>query len=424
MATIEPFRGIRYNAGKVTGLSTVIAPPYDVINKQGQDYFYNLNPYNIIRLEYGREKEGDHPNNNRYTRAGHTFSRWLEQNIMIMENRRAFYLYRQSFSYQGTRYHRPGFFAALKLEPYHAGAVLPHEQTLTKPKADRLELLRSCRANFSPVFTLFPDPENRLELICADLFNQPPLIEFSDRDGQDHRLWAIADPGRQKALQKLISPLSLLIADGHHRYETSLKFSGEFNPDRQNGYSYALTVMVSLHSPELLMLPTHRLLSNLSSRQAKALLEIASRNFHIRPLGPPGNLSVDDLLPELSRSGKDIPALGMVLPEKIYLLTLKSPIYIPNSLDVTLLQDLIFQPLLKNAPEGTAEQIISYTTDQQEVTEAVLKGKSQAGFILNPTPIEKVIEKARQGEIMPQKSTYFFPKLPSGLVIYSLEKSL
>lgn len=424
MAVITPFKGIRYNTGKIDDLSAVIAPPYDIINKQGQDAYYNLSPYNIIRLEYGREKDNDSPDDNRYTRASQTFTRWLEQDILILENQPVFYLYRQSFPYRGARYHRTGIIAALKVEPYHTGAVLPHEQTLSKPKADRLELFKSCRANFSPIFTLFSDPENQMERICAPLFTQPPLFKFLDQDGQGHQLWAITAPRQQKALQELISPLSLLIADGHHRYETSLRFSQEMSSSGQTGYSYALATLVSLHSPDLLMLPTHRLLSGLSPRLVKALPEIASRNFNLQSRSLPENLSGDDLLRELLLPDRDVPALGLVLPDQVCLLTLKPHCLTPGCLDVTLLQDLVIRPLLEGAPEGTAERVISYTTDQQEVIEAVVKGKSQAGFILNPTPMKEVIARAQRGEKMPQKSTYFFPKLPSGLVIYSLEKSL
>jgi len=422
MAIITPFRGIRYNPKKIADLSAVIAPPYDVIDKQGQDVYYNLNPYNIIRLEYGRDSDKDHPGNNRYTRASQTFAKWLDQEILILENQPVFYLYQQSFHYQGTRYNRTGIIAALKVEPYHTGSILPHEQTLSLPKADRLELLRSCRANFSPIFTLFSDPENQIDRICDPLFNQPPLFEFSDQTGQTHRLWPVTDPRQQKALQELISPLPLLIADGHHRYETSLRFSQETSGPP--GYSHALTIMVSMHSPDLLILPTHRLLSGLSLRQVKALPEIVSRNFNLYPRGLPENLSGSDFLRELQQQGQTTPALGLVLPSQVYLLALKQPFSQQDRLDVTLLQDLVIKPLLEGTAEGTAERVTGYTTDQQEVIEAVVKGNSQAGFILNPTPVQEVVARAQRGEKMPQKSTYFFPKLPSGLVIYSLEKSL
>lgn len=424
MATIEPFKGIRYNMEKITDLSTVIAPPYDIINQSGQDAYYNQDPYNIIRLEYGKEEIGDSPANNRYTRARDTFNRWLEQKILLRESQPVFYLYRQSFTYRGTSYQRDGIIAALKVEPYGKGAILPHEETLTKPKADRLELFRSCRANFSPIFTLFPDRENQVERIYAPLLERPPLAGFSDQQGESHRLWAITSPARQRALQEYIAPRSLLIADGHHRYETSLRFSEEAGARRGRGYRYALTIMTSLHSPGLLMLPTHRLLNGLSPRQAGTLLKIASRYFELQFRDLPQGESSSELFPELREPGREPPALGLILPDRACLLTLKNAPGTPGRLDVSLLQELIVKPLLEETPEGTAERVISYTTDQRELLKAVVTGRAQAGFILSPTPMEEVVVRARRNEKMPQKSTYFFPKLPSGLVIYSLDQSM
>ncbi len=423
MATIAPFRGIRYNTDKIDDLSSVIAPPYDIVDKQSQDAFYDLNPYNIIRLEFGRSEDSDCPENNRYTRARETFSRWQEQNILLLEKQPVFYLYRQSFSYRGSRCHRTGLIAALKLEPFHTGAVLPHELTLSRPKADRLELFRSCRANFSPIFALLPDPENEMERICAPLLKEPPLFEFPDREGQEHQVWAIASCDRQKALQELVAPRPLLIADGHHRYETALNYSQEMNTGGL-GFSHALIVLVSLHSPGLLMLPTHRLLSGLNNQQSKSVLEIAARSFYLEPRGRPENLGKDKFLEELSQKGRSAPSMGMLLADQAYLLTLKPQFSGAGNLDVTLLRDRVIEPLLKGEPEGAAEQVIGYTTDWEEVIGKVTRGDSQVGFILNPTPVEEIVARARQGKKMPQKSTYFFPKLPSGLVIYSLEKSL
>ena len=424
MANIEPFRGIRYNTARIEELSTLISPPYDIIDQQEQDSFYNQNPYNIIRLEYGREKSGDRPDDNRYTRANRTFTRWQEQGILQLEDRPVFYLYRQSFSYQGRAYRRIGIFAALRVEPYHTKAVLPHEKTLSKPKTDRLELLKSCRAGFSPIFVLYPDRENKVEHICNSYFSRPPLLSFQDRGGQEHSLWTIADPAQIKGLQGLIAPLSLLIADGHHRYETALRFSREADAGGKKGYFYAMAALVNLHSPGLLMLPTHRLLKGLSVQQEGSLIEIASRSFDLQFRDLPGNLSESALFPELSQPGRTLPALGLILADRLCLLTLKSPLYEPGSLDVTLLQDRVFQPLFAGSPAGSMEKAISYSTDQQDIAKSVVRGEAQAGFILNPTPIEKVIEMAEKGEMMPQKSSYFYPKLPSGLVIYSLEKSL
>ncbi len=222
----------------------------------------------------------------------------------------------------------------------------------------------------------------------------------------------------------MIAPLSLLIADGHHRYETALNFSQERAGSGKTGYYYAMATLVNLYSPGLLMLPTHRLLSGLSLQQERALLEIASRSFHLEFRSLPGNLSDNNLFPELLDNGGTPPALGLILPDRIGLLTLKSSCFEPGNLDVSLLRDLVIQPLFEGSPAGSMEKAISFSTDQQEVAESVIKGKAQAGFILNPTPIEKVVERAEKGEMMPQKSSYFFPKLPSGLVIYSLEKSL
>lgn len=418
MATIVPFRGVRYNSAAVKDLAAVITPPYDVIRGRDQDSYYERSNYNLIRLEYGRALPGDTGSNNRYSRAAATFKEWLSSRILILDEDRSFYLYRQSFAFRGTEYQRSAILAALQLEPYENKIILPHEETLASPKTDRLELLRHCHANFSPIFTLFSDPDNQVEQLCASLYSEQPLSEFIDDTGQAHRLWAISNQLLQEQLQALLASMPLLIADGHHRYETGLAFSREYASSLP-GARFILAALVCLHSPGLLILPTHRLLHGLNPGQEQKILEIASRNFLIEDRGHPAALNGPEFRRNLQRGSLDAPTFGLILPSQVYQLTLSPAERLKERLDVNILQEKILGPFLEQLGISSSEQLIDYCREETEAVELILSGEVQAAFILNPTPVEEVVEKAGRGERMPQKSTYFYPKLPSGLVIYT-----
>lgn len=421
MAAIKPFKGIRYNQSAVKDLGKVITPPYDVIDSAEQERLHLKNPYNIIRLEYGKSYPGDNQSENRYTRAAATFRQWLEESVLQADPENSFYLYEQSYNWNGKSLRRRGVIAALKLVPYKEKVVLRHELTMAGPKADRMELLRALRTNVSPIFTLFPDPEKRLDVLFSTVDYNSPAAVAHEESGQTHRLWSLTDPGLHASLVEYLAPQPLLIADGHHRYETALSYHLDRQNEPESGY--VLTIMVSMQDPGLLVLPTHRLLSGLTPGQKQAMSEIIEQGFEVIGQGNPAELDRADYLDRLYAVSREKGGFGLITAERACLLIPKVPTG-EDMLPVALLHDNILKPLL--APEDSSDadkKMLSYPHDLDSAVDAVVAGSSDAAFILEPVAVDKVLEHARQGKVMPQKSTFFYPKLPSGLVLYSMDLS-
>ena len=228
MATVIPIKGLRYNPALISSLNEVVTPPYDVIDTAAQEKYYKCNPYNIIRLEYGKNLPGDSESCNRYTRAAADFNTWLENRVLTPEARPALYLYEQEFTVGRERKVRSGLICGVKLEPYEKGVILPHEETIPKHKADRLELMRACRANFSPIFSLYEDREKKVDTTLREAVGgTAPDVDFTDESGESHRLWVITDGEIINKVQQAMAGMRIFIADGHHRYETALNFQRE-----------------------------------------------------------------------------------------------------------------------------------------------------------------------------------------------------
>jgi len=423
MATIYPFPGLRYNSEKVDSPAKVIAPPYDVISEEEQENLYQLSPYNIIRLEYGKESTEDNHSNNRYTRAASDLNQWLEENILIQEDKPVFYWYEQQYEWEGQHYSRNGLIAALKTEPYENESVIPHEETLSNPKEDRLQLLRHCKTNFSPIFGLYPDKNNTIEEKCSFLKQLEPEMDFYDYSQQRHRLWIISDAKLQEQLQELFAPFTVFIADGHHRYETALQFSREMAAQGEKGYDRVLAVLVNLYSPGLLILPTHRVLFDIEQLNLENFISSLSNEFLIQEWSSPHELSLTKFLDELKAMGKDRFAFGMVSSEKVFALCVKDQFMTSEKkLDVVQLQEMVLEKQLGLTADSikTGENL-SYTRSAQEALNLVMQGKAQLSFILNPPGIDHTIQLAKTSQKLPQKSTYFFPKLITGLVLNKLD---
>jgi uncharacterized protein (DUF1015 family) len=426
MAAIKPFKAIRYNPTLISDPGAVITPPYDVISAEEQDRLHQNSPYNIIRLEYGKTYPADNDSNNRYTRASDTLNKWLNAGILKADDEPLYYLYEQAYTYNSITYKRRGIVAALALESYQSKVVLPHELTMTGPKKDRLQLLSSSRTNISPIFTLFPDPEKRMADFFARLENDKPLFEAIEDSGQTHRLWAISDSALQADFTAYISEQPLLIADGHHRYETALKYYQDIQDTKgiiPPGAANILTFMVSTHDSGLLMLPTHRLLRGLSSKDINALHQAINDQFTTIDFGDPRQLDRQKYWQELVQQCRTKNGFGFITKESAGLL-------IPNgfasvdALPVSLLHDRILKPVL-SAEEGTEaiNNTLGFSHDFPSSLDSVLSGNSDAAFILDTIPIDDVFDRASRGIIMPQKSTYFYPKLPSGVVLHHMELS-
>lgn len=411
MATIVPFRGIRYCSDKIRDLADVIIPPYDVITAEEQEQFYRRSPYNFIRLEYGKTGT-DERGGSRYTRAAAYLKEWRDEKVLLLEERPSLYLYRQTFIFAGRTYRRTGLITALKLEPYAKKVILPHEDTLASPKADRRELMRHCRANFSPIFGLFSDPEERFAEICASLQQGKPLYDFTDHDDERHTIWSVDGSAPLKALVQLMAPRQIFIADGHHRYDTALRYSEEASSQNSPGSGYVLAVLVPLEDPGLLILPFHRLLKGLTTGQLALLLKNAARHFEITEGGPETGFTTRN-------GGTGPPEILLLFPGRNLLLKAKEKER-SGELDVALLKRLLLDPLFDSA---LLERHLDFVTGAAEARQAVQTGQAQAAFLLRPTPLEAVTKRALKGENMPQKSTCFHPKLPAGLLIHHFEES-
>lgn len=426
MALIKPFKAIRYNSSLISDPSAVITPPYDVISAEEQDKLHQKSPYNIIRLEYGKTYPADNDNNNRYTRASDTLNKWLSAGVLKADDEPLYYLYEQSYTYDFNAYKRRGIVAALGLESYQSKVVLPHELTMTEPKKDRLQLLSSSRTNISPIFTLFPDPEKRMADFFARVENDKPLFKAIEDSGQTHRLWAISDSALQTDFTTYMADQPLLIADGHHRYETALKYYLDIQDTKgiiPPGAANILTVMVSNNDPGLLMLPTHRLLSGLDSENINALHQVINDQFTTINFGDPRQLDRQIYWQELIQQGRTKNSFGFITKENVSLL-IPNDFANVNALPVSLLHDRILKPVL-NAEAGTEaiKNTLGFSHDFSSSLDSVLSGNADAAFILDTIPIDAVFDRASHGIIMPQKSTYFYPKLPSGIVLHHMELS-
>lgn len=438
MATIVPIRGVRYAPEKVGDVAEVVTPPYDIIDSAAQARYYARHSHNIIRLELGQMFQQDDERNNRYTRAAGYYSRWLEEGVLAREDQPALYLYEQEFSLENERRVRTGFICGVKLAPYSPGNVLPHEETLSKPKADRLQLMRACKANFSPVFGLYDDPQEEVnQALQSARGSRQPDVDFVDEAGECHRLWVITDSLVQEKIINSLQPKTIYIADGHHRFETALNFCEESQAKGEKTNPVVLMTLVNLYDPGLLILPTHRLVKNLKDFDPDDFKERLLSYFKLEAYPLPSAraeqpAAVKNFFAELNARGRNTHAFGFYTRDKVfYLMTLKSEISPQalfegkstawSNLDVSILDYLVLDRLLNIGSENRKNQDhLSYTHDTLEAVEAVDSGAEQAVFFLNPTRVEEVVAVATNGDKMPQKSTYFYPKLITGLVINPL----
>ncbi len=424
MAVIKPIKGIRYSMKKVSNLADVITPPYDVISQEEQDVLYNSNTFNIIRLEKPKEEENDTEESNKYIRAKEQYEKWLSDEVLNFEAEPSIYVYEQQFNLDNKLLVREGIICGVKVEPYKNKTILPHEETLLKPKEDRLNLLRHCKANFSSIFGLYPDTEMSVSALLSEYKQSPPDIEFKDKQGQVHKVWVISKEKTIQDLTKLMDSKQIFIADGHHRYETALKFHEEMK-NKKGSHEFVMMTLVNLYDPGLLILPTHRLVRNLQIINPKDLIDSLEKDFFVKELEFSPDKICKEGLQLLQKAGDKSTSIGLFLGEgTFYILTMKSKRngdkY--DNLDVVILQDLIFEKILGiDAEKRRLEENLSYTRDCSEALMEVENGSYQIAFLMNPTKKEEVTEAAAAGLKMPQKSTYFYPKLITGLVINPID---
>lgn len=432
MNDIRPFRGLRFDEQVAGPLNDLLCPPYDVISPAEQQSLYDRNPHNVVRLELGMVHPEDGPDSNRYTRAAATLQAWLSEGVLKADPAPALYLYEQGFSHQGRTVARRGVLARLRLTPWEAGVVLPHEETLAKPKEDRLNLMRATACNLSPVYLLFDDPSRTASAMMDRIADSPPDARAETSDSQTHRLWVVSG-AHMDSLKALLETPQLYMADGHHRYETALAYQSEVASRGQAGedspHNFVMALLVDAADPGLVVLPTHRLVHGIEDRLIAGLLGALRDRFEVDPV-PPGVSSEATgraLVEEMASPAGGRAVLGLYL-RGTGAFTLRPRDAQPSmpdrgrpTLDVDLLHDLILEKLLGiGAAELRAGGMVTYTREAAEAVRSVDDGAAQAAFLLNPTRVDQVLETARAGGRMPQKSTYFYPKPETGLVINPL----
>lgn len=425
MARIVPIRGLHYSRELLYDLPRLVAPPYDVIDAGQQSLLYQSHPYNIVRLEYGKTYPDDCDTNNRYTRARDLCQQWLAQKVLVQDQEPSLYFLEETFKLAGQLRRRLGIICGLGTDGYGPGKVLAHEATFSAPKADRLELLKATHINFSPIFGLYEDPGAKIRTVMEPIISSlAPVVQFEEpRTQVQYRLWTTSSPDIIQQIVETFSPLTVLIADGHHRYETACRFSEYMQAQGTTGHDRVLAFLSGIDDPGLVVLPTHRLLVDpYLAAHPDALWQVALQYFETETHPWSGDANqVAKRLYQAREQGQHI--IGLYQGgDHWYLLKLKGLSQdlhqMPRDksrawteLDVSILHEIIIKPLLRDFAK------IDFTHEVSLAMRAVQEQKAAVAFLLCPPPVKQIMEVAVQGDCMPEKSTYFYPKPLSGLIM-------
>lgn len=419
MAEIKGFPALRFTE-KAGSIRELTCPPYDIISEEQRKAYLMKNSRNVIRLELPRE--GADP----YREAGKTLRTWMEEGFLATDSKDSVYIYEEEFSVKRQVSRLKGFICRVKLEPFSKGVVLPHEETLSKAKADRFNLMEATGCNFSQIYSLYMDEEAKTATLLEELSKGLPDVEFTDGEGIVQRLWVVTDPAALKTLSRQFAERRLYIADGHHRYETALNY---LQDRKEKGLPIGdadsvMMMLVDMENDGLVVFPTHRIVRGLGHFSANSVLETCSDYFDVAEKTDTSRMEQE--LEALYNEGKK--AFGFYFGKGWYLLTLKDPSVMDRllpdacaplrTLDVSVLHTLILERLMGIDKENMANQKnLTYTRDIAEALSAVDAGEADCSFILNPTRVSEIRDVAAAGGKMPQKSTYFYPKLITGLVM-------
>jgi len=411
MANIFPFQPYRYTA-EAGALQNLVTQPYDKISPEMRQRYLQASPYNLVRIILGERHESDSASDNVYTRAAHHLEDWTAQGILARDPKPALFAYFQEFTMpdSGERLVRKGFIGLGAVEEYSAGVVYRHEQTLSGPKKDRLELLRHTHAHFGQLFMLYPDPAGEIDRLLDEAAQAPPTGDVTDEYGARHSFWKIADAGRIARIRQLMADKKLLIADGHHRYETALAFHHE-NPNLA-GADRVMMTFVNMHSPGLKILATHRLVSGVAGFDAGEFIRQAAAGFEVAQI--PGAEA-------LQRAWTDSPGrtiIGAAMGTRLYQIEARDS---AGHLDVRVLHERLLRLLGIGEEAVREEKNLRYVRGLDAALEAARSGAAQVAFLLKPVSVEEVARISFGGGVMPQKSTDFYPKLLSGLTIYKVD---
>jgi uncharacterized protein (DUF1015 family) len=447
MADIQPFRAFRYDSRQVA-VPEAVTQPYDKITPALQERYYAASPHNLVRIILGRKEANDNPANNVYTRAAANFRDWRGKGVLRQDSLPSIYVYSQRFvrPNSGTEAERIGFIALGRIEDYSSGIVFRHEQTLAKPKADRLDLLRATRAHFGQIFMLYEDSGEIESLLAAKggagsdvTTEKQPDVEIKDEYGVVHRLWQVSDPQVIRSIQAAMSDKKLIIADGHHRYETALTYRNERRADDGKGdgsgsspYEFVMMTFVNMNSPTVMILPTNRVVHSLPSFSEEEFRKLARGFFDVDEIDPA--LDAPRATAILRESGRCGTTLLAVTANRAFMLHHPNPNHPEifaglslrqQALDVVQLHKCLLEKVLNLSEESIRnQQNISYVRDAADALAQVRNPKhphANIAFLVNPCRVSQVRDIAFAGEVMPQKSTDFYPKLLSGLTIYALD---
>jgi len=421
MSNIKPFKAVYYNASKVKDLAKVVSPPYDVISAEEQDYLHNLSPYNFTHIDFGKDEPNDDKTNNKYTRAKKIYTDWLDKNILLKDDKPCIYFYKQDYKIMGEKHSRMGFVSLLELEDEEGSRVYPHENTHSEAVDDRLKLCENVKSNLSSIFVCYSDKHRKVEKIFNKyILASEPLLKVMDHDQVNHTLWRLGDPNLIKKINEYLSGQQLFIADGHHRYKVALEYRNKrlsriTNPSGQELFNYVMTYFTNIESKGLKIFPMHRIVKHLPTDMG--FLEEFFRIDRIK--------RKEDLTIVLAQAGRNEHAFVLYTQEGIKLLRLKNKLLIDKyikkgskeykTLDATILKSFVFDRM-----KIKSEDII-YTKDITQVIHMVDEAQADAGFIMNPVKVSELKAIALNGERMPPKTTYFYPKVLSGLTVYKMD---
>lgn len=433
MAKVIPFQGYRYNTEIFGDLNQTTAPPYDIISDEKRKELYERSPYNIVRMDYGIEQDGDTPENNKYTRAGKNLKEWVANQILIQEDAPAFYIYEEVFSMKGeTRKSFKGILSLVQLEEFAKGVILPHEQTISKAKADRYDLMCATEGNLSPIYSLYMDGTGELTAILYDITLRQADVTFTTDENVQQNIWVVKDSSLLEKITAAFADKQLFIADGHHRYETALAYRDMRRKQAANSsdapYDYVMMMLVAMEDSGLKVFPTHRMIHSSSAFDEAVLIGCLTEDFEVSKIfftegeydeiitARLANTLTDKLFALYTGEDyyyllklKNFDSIDRLLPEK-------SEAY--RHLDVTILHTLILERFLDIDQENMAEQKnLAYTRNAQEAINEVRARHQQCAFLINATKIKEIRQVSLANEKMPQKSTYFWPKLVTGIVI-------
>ncbi|MBL7685981.1 MAG: DUF1015 domain-containing protein [Deltaproteobacteria bacterium] len=431
---IAPFKGFHYNPEKIKDLAQVVAPPYDVIDEKYRDRLYDQNPYNVVKLILTKDQDAP-AGKTKYDAARGYLDQWKQDQVLVQDQTPQIYLYHQTYTLEdGRQLTRKGFIARRRIESFEEGKIRPHEYTFAGPKADRLNLTKATETNLSPIFGIFSDSKRETEALFQSTTSQKPLFDLKTDDGNRHQLWLIGDEAIQSKLNQIMSDKVILIADGHHRYETALNYRNlkrAENPAAvDSAYDYVMMYCCAMEDEGLVILPTHRVVKVPLNDSLEAIQQRLAASFTVtsyskadqkKALAHLAELSQHQIAFLVSLKGDQLLLLATDAKRVAEISELKSYPAPVRELDVVILHQYLLPHIFRvDAAEDHDSVKVQYVKDTQEALSYVEKGEATLSFILNPTKIAQVESVSSIGERMPHKSTFFYPKLLSGLVFNPL----